>query len=70
MAQACFDGWVSLGIHIDLRRRATASCRRYGPYIDLHLGCLIVSLGRNPAYSGEIDAAASVSRGGLRATEL
>ena len=69
MVQASFDGWVSLGIHIDLRRRRAANGRRYGPYVDLHLGCVIVSLGVNPAYSGEIGAASSVSRGGLRAAE-
>lgn len=69
MAQACFDGWLSLGVHLDLRRRRTADGRRYGPYIDLHLGCLILSFGVNPAYSGEIEAASSVSRGGLRAAE-
>ena len=60
MIQWSFDGWFSLGIHIEPRKLP-----RYGPYVDLHLGCCIVSVGRNPAYSGEFQRSVSVSRGGL-----
>lgn len=66
MVQACFDGWLSLGIHVDPRRRRTAEGERYAPYVDLHLGCFIVSLGVNPVRSGEIEASVGVSRGGKR----
>ncbi len=69
MVQACWDGWISLGIHIDWRSRRTASGQRYGPYVDMHLLCVIVSIGVNPVYSGEIDTVSSVSRGGLRAED-
>jgi len=69
MVQASFSGWLSLGVHVDVRRRHTNSGLRYGPYIDLHLGCVILSFGVNPAYSGEIEAACSVGRGGLRSAE-
>jgi len=69
MVQAALNGWFSLGIHVDPRRRQTASGHHYGPYIDLHLGILILSFGVNPVYSGEIEASCSVSRGGWRAGE-
>jgi hypothetical protein len=38
---------------------------RYGPYVDLHVGPVIASVGRNPIYAGEIDLLQSYSRGGL-----
>lgn len=67
MVQWCFDGWISFGIHIDFRTRTAAKAGiKYGPYVDLHLGCLIVSVGRNPKYSGELDCSSSVGRGGIR----
>jgi hypothetical protein len=51
-----FKGWVSLGVHVDFRCRLNQRSQvRYGPYIDLHLLCVIVSIGRNPAYSGELE---------------
>ena len=68
MAQWCFDGWFSLGIHIDPRcRRVGSTGERYAPYIDLHLGCFILSFGVHPHLSGELDTKCSVARGGLRA---
>lgn len=52
--------WFSLGIHLDLRRRG-----RYGPYVDLHIGFWILSLGFHPIYAGEFDRSVSISRGGI-----
>ena len=45
------DGWASLGLHVDLKRRITAEGERYGPYVDLHLGPVIASVGVNPIRS-------------------
>jgi hypothetical protein len=68
MVQWAFDGWLSFGIHIDFRTRVNSLCEcRYGPYVDLHLGCCIVSIGRNPVYTGDLESSTSVSRGGRRA---
>jgi hypothetical protein len=59
MVQWAWDGWVSLGFHFDFKhRRRTHS---YGPYIDLHLGCLILSLGNNPVFAGDIELRNSVA---------
>jgi hypothetical protein len=65
MVQWQFAGWLSLGVHLDFRTRITAEGQRYGPYLDLHLLCVIVSLGRWPLYSGALERSVSVSRGGL-----
>ena len=68
MIQWQVNGWFSLGTHLDWRRRRTARDGiRYGPYVDFHLGVLIISLGVNPVYSGELDSSVNVGRGGLRA---
>lgn len=56
---------ISLGIHIDFSSHKTGSGIIYGPYMDLHLPCLILSVGRNPIYSGEIELLSGYSRGGL-----
>lgn len=66
MVQASLAGWFSLGIHIEPRRR-TSPNGGYGPYVDLHLGVVILSLGRNPVWSGDLEAGVSVSRGGRSA---
>jgi hypothetical protein len=67
MIQACFDGWFSLGVHIDPRSRQTGLTKiPYGPYIDIHLGCFVFSFGRNPVYSGTLEAESSLCRGGRR----
>ena len=60
MLQWSFNWWVSLGVHVDFRRRAS-----FGPYIDLHFGPAILSLGRHPAYTDEVEKALTFSRGGL-----
>lgn len=69
--QWCRDGWLGLGIHVDFRRRIgyladSDTPVRYAPYLDLHLGWLIVSVGVNPVYSGHLYCDTSVSRGGRR----
>lgn len=69
--QWCRDGWYSLGIHLETKTRTTwrgpdHEPVPYGPYVDLHVGWLILSVGRNPAYAGELEASTSVSRGGIR----
>jgi hypothetical protein len=63
--QWVIDGWLSFGIHIDFKRRRDQQGRRYAPYIDLHLGIVILSFGVNPALSGDLEKAISVGRGGL-----
>jgi len=66
MIQWCFDWWFSLGIHVDFRTRVRSTdLKKYGPYIDFHLGFIIISIGRNPVYSGELDLIAPGGRGGL-----
>ena len=67
MIQACPDGWFSLGIHIDPRRRFAANAKEwFGPYIDIHLACVIVSLGFNPVRSGVIEGHIGIGRGGYQ----
>jgi hypothetical protein len=59
-----FDGWLSFGIHIDLKpRRRPDNGERYGPYMDVHAGIVILSLGYNP-YHGVDYERGSVGRGG------
>lgn len=66
--QWSWDGWLSLGIHLDFRARVESGTGvRYGPYVDFHVGWCILSLGVNPIYSGDLDLASSVARGGKRA---
>lgn len=59
-----FDGCLSFGVHVDFRSRPHAKVGHYGPYVDLHLAFWIFSLGRNPAYSGELDRLLPSARGG------
>ena len=55
MIQWAIDGWLSFGVHIDFRHRNPSGQHSYGPYIDFHLGVLILSLGWRPVYAGDID---------------
>jgi hypothetical protein len=48
MVQYALDWTFSLGIHIDPLRR-TADVGPYGPYVDFHLGFVVVSVGYRPA---------------------
>ena len=59
------SGGLSLGVHLELRRRRTNSGVRFGPYLDVHVAAWTASLGVNPIYAGELDLLASTSRGGL-----
>ena len=64
MIQWAFDSWISLGIHIDFKHRiASVTGEGYGPYIDFHIGFIIVSLGNKPYYSSVISANC-IGRGG------
>jgi hypothetical protein len=52
MVQWHFGGWISFGIHIDpIKRRTGRSGIRYGPYMDVHILWMILSIGFNPYYS-------------------
>ena len=65
MVQWQFAGWFSFGIHIEPRKRISLKEKiPYGPYIDIHLFCFIISFGRNPWMSNPY-AADTVGRGGL-----
>lgn len=61
MVQWALDGWLSFGVHLDFRHRRRGDGLTYGPYIDLHLGVVILSLGLRPIYAGEIDLRNSVA---------
>ena len=64
MVQIVFDGWVSIGIHIDYKHRKDTWGRTFGPYVDLHLGKIILSLGWHPYLATDLERVISVSRGG------
>lgn len=51
--QWSLDGTLSLGAHFDPCRRMS-DAGRYGPYVDLHLGLAVLSLGRRPARANGI----------------
>jgi hypothetical protein len=63
MLQGGWDGWFSLGIHIDFRHRHRGDGLAYGPYVDFHIGWVIASLGLNPVYAGDIELHTSVAIG-------
>jgi len=65
MVQWVLDGWFSIGIHVDLKSRLHNSGEPFGPYIDLFLVFVVISVGRNPHLSGDLERALSVSRGGI-----
>lgn len=65
MVQVVVDGWFSLGIHLDFKHRHNAFGGSYGPYIDFHLGVVILSLGWHPYLSSDLETCASYSRGGM-----
>lgn len=60
---------LSLGVHLELRRRRTNDGTRYGPYLDLHVVQWVVSVGVNPIYAGALDLRTSYSRGGIAASQ-
>jgi hypothetical protein len=48
LVQWRFDGTLSLGLHLDPCHRQ-GDHGPYGPYLDLHLGPVVVSVGYHPA---------------------
>ena len=55
MVTFAWAGWLSLGLHIDFCHHRRTPGKAYGPYIDLHLGVVVVSLGYRPIYAGEVE---------------
>lgn len=53
MMQFALDGTFSLGIHVDPKTRV-AEAGAYGPYVDLHVGPVVASLGYHPARASGI----------------
>lgn len=54
MVQFQWAGWLSLGLHVDFRRRPHSGLVA-GPLVDLHLGPFIFSVGRNCYLAFEFD---------------
>lgn len=48
LVQWSLDGTLSFGIHLDPKRRVSKT-GPYGPYVDLHAGVGVLSLGYHPA---------------------
>lgn len=69
MLQWQANWWLSFGVHVDPKRRRVSggpfAGKSYGPYLDLHLGVLIVSLGWRPYLSGELVNESGIARGGF-----
>jgi hypothetical protein len=65
MVQFALDGTLSLGIHIDPLRRFGDS-GVYGPYVDLHFGPIVISVGNHPARA---NAWGLYSQGGIMRPE-
>jgi hypothetical protein len=59
------DRLLEFGLHVETRQRLTNTGVRFGPYIDLHLPFVTVSLGRNPIHAGELELLRSTARGGI-----
>lgn len=58
-AQLMINTYFSLGVHIEFRR----------PYIDVHVGWFIFSIGNRPERSDLIEQVRWTSRGFLRTTD-
>jgi hypothetical protein len=54
------DRTFSFGVHVEPRR-----LHNRGPYVDVHLPALCVSLGRWPVYQGSLESQRAYARGGL-----
>lgn len=62
MVQFALDGTLSFGLHVDpLVRHWGNDGLTYGPYLDLHLGPVVVSLGNHPARAGDVRWLTSVA---------
>lgn len=55
---------IALGFHVELRRMPARPNMTYGPYIDIHVPYLIISIGRHPIYTYPDDMIRTYSRGG------
>lgn len=55
MVQYSLDWTVSLGVHLDPLFRLSDT-GPYGPYLDVHLGPAVVSVGRHPARANSLVA--------------
>lgn len=58
MVQWALDGTFSLGLHVDPKLRIS-ELGPYGPYLDLHVGPVVVSFGNHPARAGDYARLAS-----------
>lgn len=67
MFQWSWNGWLSLGVHLDFRRRPVGDNKTYGPYVDVHFGPYILSLGNNPVYTAAEEFRIAGGRGGIEA---
>ena len=64
------EGCLSVGAHVDFKTRYTGKTGvPYGPYVDLHLGRFVLSIGRNPAFASEYACTVGHGRGGIRAED-
>lgn len=58
------DGTFSFGIHIDpVRRERGIEPFTYGPYVDIHLPMLCVSIGHNPVYCSSLESQRNYAKG-------
>jgi len=62
MVQWMWLGWISVGFHIDFKHHHMDNGESYGPYIDLHLGLAIVSIGNNPVYCSDTRVSYAIPR--------
>lgn len=60
MIQWTLDGTVSLGVHVDPLRRS-GDHGPFGPYVDVHLGPVVVSVGNHPDRAGDYAKLASTA---------
>lgn len=65
------DWTFSIGIHVEPRRRQRGSePSSYGPYVDLHLPMLCLSVGRNPVYVSSLETQRNYAKGKLAADPI
>lgn len=69
--QWALDRPFAVGVHLEPRTLTNSTQGvRFGPYVDVHLPFLILSVGRNPIYSGEVELLVGYSRGGVSADRI
>lgn len=52
----------AFGFHVEPRTQRTAEGVTFGPYADLHLPFVVLSVGRNPIHAGDLDRALSYAK--------